>query len=433
MTNSGNNVMMDVTQQCFPPLGKYCATINIVKENSMKPIANHDMMRSTNLLTVFHCIGKYGPITKREIQTITGLSWGSISNLTTLLIQKGIVAAGDKLPSSAGRASQSMEIDSDNNLIIGVDINLCGITGVVMDLKSQSKHLLHEPIKGISRTVLMQQTKGLIRKLMAMLPSRDVVKGIGISFPGHVDQRKGISLKIHHFDGFENYPICDDIKNEFHLDVMVEHDPNCIAIAAHSSGVAQDVDNFVVIRMCMGIGMGIFNGEIFKGQSGASGEVGHMIMDPSGPRCLCGHHGCLETYASGTRLLEYCAEQIAEGKSPILAELAEQNGALTLDVLRQAAERKDAFAVELLRRAAQYTGIAIANVANILDPNAVVLSGEMVGLGDSFVHSVEEAAQRVVWRDSKIDFRILHHHCEAAAVGAASLFIDKIFLHTIGE
>ncbi|MFV0412613.1 MAG: ROK family protein [Oscillospiraceae bacterium] len=397
----------------------------------MKQVANHDTMRSTNLLTVFHCIGRYGPITKREIQAITGLSWGSVSNLTTTLIQKGILVEKDKFPSSTGRSSQSIEIDSDHNLIIGVDVNLQGITGVVIDLKGTVKQVIKEPIKGVGRTVLMQQTKSVIRRLMALLPDKGEVKGLGISFPGHVDQRRGISIKIHHFDGFENYPVSDDIKNEFRLDVMLEHDPNCIAIAAHALGVAQDVDDFVLIRMCRGIGMGIYNKGIFRGYSGASGEIGHMIMNPDGPRCMCGHQGCLETYTSVNKLLEHSLEYVKKEKTSVFAEIFKQDGGMALQTLRRAAEEKDEFALSLLSRAAQYAGIAVSNVVNILDPSAVILSGEILGLGDTFIPKMFETAQTEVWRDSKIDFRLLYDHCEMAAVGAASLFIDKIFLDTI--
>lgn len=397
----------------------------------MKQVANHDTMRSTNLLTVFHCIGRYGPITKREIQAITGLSWGSISNLTTTLIQKGILVEKDKFPSSTGRSSQSIEIDSDHNLIIGVDVNLQGITGVVIDLKGTVKQVIKEPIKGVARTVLMQQTKSVIRRLMALLPDKAEVKGLGVSFPGHVDQRRGISIKIHHFDGFENYPVSDDIKNEFRLDVMLEHDPNCIAIAAHSLGVAQDVDDFVLIRMCRGIGMGIYNKGIFRGYSGASGEIGHMIMNPEGPRCMCGHQGCLETYTSVNKLLENSLEYVKKEKDSVFAEIFKQDGGMTLQTLRRAAEEKDEYALSLLSRAAQYAGIAVSNVVNILDPSAIILSGEILGLGDTFIPKMFETAQTEVWRDSKIDFRLLYDHCEMAAVGAASLFIDKVFLDTI--
>ncbi len=398
----------------------------------MKQAANHDMMRSANLLSVFNCIRRYGPITKKDIQQKTGLSWGSVSNITADLLEKHIISGRESTTTMLGRTPKGLDINLENNLIIGLDVNLLGLTGVVIDLKSRVKTTLHEPLAGISEKSIIPQAKAMIYRLMESVPDRDEVKGIAVSFPGHVDGQTGKSIKIQHFEGFSHLDIGGILEEEFGIGVTVEHDPNCIAVAEHLIGVAQDLDSFILVRLSRGIGMGIVTGgTIFAGYSGATGEIGHTVVNADGPRCQCGNHGCLESYSSVQAIMRASGEGMRLGLTPALNSLLESGKPMELETVAEAARRQDPYVLGIFHQAAAYAGVAIANVVNILDPQVVVLSGELVECEDIFLEKLQQTARRNVWRDSGVAFRVSHTHCQSAAVGAASLFIQKIFLGAI--
>ncbi|WRS28823.1 ROK family protein [Oscillospiraceae bacterium MB08-C2-2] len=400
----------------------------------MRKAANHDTMRNANLLTVFHTIRCGGPITKKELQRETGLSWGSISNITGFLLEKGIITEQQSEGAVVGRTPMGLDINLEHNLIVGLDINLQGMTGVVIDLKGRQKLVEAEPLRGVFRPAIMEQATAMIHRLLDQLADPAEVKGIGISFPGHVDSKKGVSIKIHHFQGFEGFNLRRFFQDEFGLEVIVEHDTNCLAVAEHDLGVVQGVDNFVILRLCKGIGMGTFShGRLFHGRSGATGEVGHMIINTDGPRCQCGHHGCLESYASVHNILRQCGEAIQLGLAPVLEKLLEGDQPLTLEAAAEAARQQESSILHIFQQAAAYTGVAIANVVAILDPDVVVLSGELAAYGDLFLPKLMQVAQDSCWRTAPIEFRVAHNHCYSAAVGAASLFIQKAFLNAIDD
>lgn len=312
--------------------------------------------------------------------------------------------------------------------MIGIDINLQGITGVVIDMKGQTKKILTSPISATTRIPLLNHTKDIIRQLLNEVNLPKEIKGIGVSFPGHVDQKKGLSVRIQHFEGFDGYPICEDLKNEFGYNVTLGHDTNCIALSEQMLGVAQDLDNFLLVRLCQGIGMAtVYNGKVFTGKSGATGEIGHMIMQPDGPLCQCGHNGCLETYASARAIIKQCTEGLSLGLTPVLSKLCPQKETPSLSQIMRAVQQNDNYCSSIIGRAATYTGIAIANTVNILDPDAIVLCGTLTAHKD-YLDKIMESVQKNIWRRDKVNFRVTqHHHGVSAAIGIAAQFINPVF------
>ena len=103
----------------------------------MTETVRHDLMRSTNMLSVFNCIRKHGPISKRRIQEETGLSWGAVSTFSADLLERGIISETGRVDTGSRRSATAFDINLENNLIIGIDTNVIGMTGVIIDLKSR--------------------------------------------------------------------------------------------------------------------------------------------------------------------------------------------------------------------------------------------------------------------------------------------------------
>ena len=298
----------------------------------MAETVRHDLMRTTNMLSVFDCIRKHGPVSKRMIQEETGLSWGAVSSFSSVLLERGVISEAGRVDAGAGRSAIAFDIDLENNLILGIDANVIGMTGVVIDLKSRVKTTIHQELCSHRIEELLEQMKRIIRELISGVQNPAAIKGIGVAFPGHVDSQRGYSMMARQFSSLEPLDVCGILRREFHLPVVIEHDPNCSALSEQLFGAGQGVDNLLYVRLSKGIGMGIIlDGSIYHGCSGATGEIGHITMDPDGEECYCGNHGCLEIYASSDAILKRCARAVRMGDAPHLAQLLADGRPLTLE------------------------------------------------------------------------------------------------------
>jgi glucokinase len=139
----------------------------------------------------------------------------------------------------------------------------------------------------------------------------------------------------------------------------------------------------IYITVSTGIGGGIvIDGKLYRGASGIAGEIGHITIDPEGPVCGCGNHGCLEAFASGAALAAQGKALVARGGSPLMARLVQEEGVVTGETLCQAAEQGDAEAKRIVERAGYYLGIGLAAYVNVLNPEVIVIGGGLAKAGD---------------------------------------------------
>lgn len=397
--------------------------------------AKHDLMRYTNTLSVLECIRQYGQVTKREIQEKTGLSWGAVSNIVGELLNKNVISETPSTDPIIGRTPLKYDIRSDNNLIIGVDINIEGLTAVLIDLKCRVLREIRAVVTRNDRESVLAQVKKMIHGLIKESKvDKERIIGIGIAMQGAVDAEKGISIFSPYFDGWENVPVSEILEQEFHIPVCVEHDPNCMALTEKWLGSTKDVNNFLFIRLSMGIGMSIImNGEIYKGVDGSASEFGHITMNPGGARCTCGNYGCLEVYSSGRSLLRQVGEGIKLGRAPLAAELAKQDAKLDLGVAIAAAKQGDVFVRGLFDDAAVYLGIGISNLINIFNPDMIIIGGELAKYEDLYLDRVREIAGQKAWKNFRVNIVTSKFGSNSAAIGAAAVFIQKVFSGDIKE
>lgn len=202
------------------------------------------------------------------------------------------------------------------------------------------------------------------------------LQGLGVCLPGAVNSKKGIVPRSPHLPGWKDFPLRAKLQSRFHLPVLLANDANAAAVGEAIFGQAKGLSDFIYMTVSTGIGAGIYvHGKLLEGVSYGGGEVGHTIIVPSGNLCDCGHHGCLEAYASGTAMAKYASRALKKGrKSKILMGLA-KNKRITAKVIAQAARIGDRLALETFEHAGYYLGIGIANALNVLNPQKVILGG----------------------------------------------------------
>ncbi len=251
---------------------------------------------------------------------------------------------------------------------------------------------------------------------------------IGVSFGGPVDATTGKVRLSHHVAGWENVPLGDLLEKEFGVPAGVDNDANVAALGEHRFGAGQGYDSLFYITVSTGVGGGwILNGQPWRGSEGMAGEIGHMVVDPSGPVCLCGKRGCVERLASGLYIAQDVREvllneppsrSVSEGHrrqgrqgGDILRELVGDNLELiTGQVVSEAAAAGDNLAQEILYRAGWALGVSIGNVANLINPQRFVLGGGVTKAGEGFWDVLRKVARETALPE--VNFEIV-----AAALG----------------
>jgi len=204
----------------------------------------------------------------------------------------------------------------------------------------------------------------------------DDVMGIGVGSPGPLKVKEGIIVHAPMM-GWHNFPIVRRLEEDFHKPVYLENDGNLGALAEVKCGVAKGLENVIYMTVSTGCGGGlILNGEIYHGSHDVAGEVGHMTIDPDGPKCPCGSRGCFELYASGTAVNRRMKRDMEAGvKNSVFESIGYDPEKIEGRILTEAAERGDTYALESYREEGRYLGLGISNFFNLFDPAAIVLGG----------------------------------------------------------
>ncbi|MGQ9584056.1 MAG: ROK family protein [Anaerolineae bacterium] len=228
----------------------------------------------------------------------------------------------------------------------------------------------------------------------------DRVDAVGVAAPGPLDPVAGVVLGAPNLPGWENVPLRDELARRTGKPVVVGNDANVAALAEHRFGAGRGLRHLIYITVSTGIGGGmIVDGKLLLGARGLAGEVGHMVLEPLGPRCGCGNRGCLEALASGTAIGRQAREQIGAGaETGILKFAGGVVEKVTAREVSQAAQAGDELALALLRRAGYYLGLGIYNLLALLNPEAVVLGGSVMKAGDLLFDPIWETVRAVTPR-----------------------------------
>jgi glucokinase len=218
----------------------------------------------------------------------------------------------------------------------------------------------------------------------------DDLRGIGICSCGWVDSERGIVPAAPQLPGWHNVPLAEIMHGRLGPSTILENDANAAALGEHVFGGGRDVRHLVYITVSTGVGGGIIaDGRLYGGAKGSAGEIGHTVIDPDGPQCGCGNYGCLEAVASGTAIARRGAEAVKRGESQALAAILERDGRLTAASMAKAAREGDLASVEIFAETGRFLGIALANLVNLLSPEAILIGGGVANEPDLFMPEAE--------------------------------------------
>ncbi len=213
------------------------------------------------------------------------------------------------------------------------------------------------------------------------------VGGVCLAVPGFIQASENKVLSAANLEAIEGIPLKEELGGRTGLPVTIENDANAAAWGEFRFGVGKDVDNLVCVTLGTGVGGGVIShGVLLRGARGMGGELGHITVQPAGPRCGCGNHGCLEALASGTAVARRAREVASQRPDSALGRLAMERTPLGKDVL-DLARKGDEAALEVLREAGMWLGIGLATFVNIFDPEVIAIGGGLSETGDLVLES----------------------------------------------
>ena len=286
--------------------------------------------------------------------------------------------------------------------VLGIDI---GGTKLATVLATRDGQMLRKerlpteaekgPEFGLARLIAM------LRSTLSGVSDIAQVAGIGIACGSPMDAERGIILGPPNLQSWNPVPIVELLEREFGLRARLENDANAGALAEWRFGAGQGKRSVVYMTMGTGIGGGlVLDGRLYRGANGNAGEVGHMRVVPTGgPLCGCGKRGCLEAFCSGPAIARRTREALARapGDGRTIRELAGSIEAVTAEHLFAAARQGDALATRLVDETAHLLGVGLANVIQVLNPEAIVLGTIATEQGDFFLDRVRRAVRTETW------------------------------------
>ena len=279
---------------------------------------------------------------------------------------------------------------------VGIDIGGTKIAGALVDKSGTILKELRVPSPIDDSNQMIEAISSVIDQLTA----DEKVVGVGVAAAGFLSLDREIMYLAPNISAWRNEPLKSRIQSKTASPVLIENDANAAGWAEFRFGAGKDVESMIMLTIGTGVGGAIISeGKLLKGGFGIGGELGHVLSVPEGRACGCGLKGCLETYASGTALLQ-AARALASSGDPRgvrLSELAASEGELSGEMVYQAIMEGDAGANELIVELGSYLGKAIGSVfVPVLDPEIAVIGGGVSAVGDKLMNPIRASFEKSV-------------------------------------
>ncbi|MGH3948079.1 MAG: ROK family transcriptional regulator [Pseudonocardiaceae bacterium] len=364
-------------------------------------------LRSANQQRVVTVLQSRGELTQAQIARETGLAPATVSNIVRELTSEGVLVA-----SGAGGRGRAVRLARSAGLAAGIDFGHRHVTVAVCDMAHE---ILAERRVDLSANIAasdgLERAAGLLEQALAEIGSDlSAVVGIGMGLPAPLDSRTGEVGALSILPGWVGVDAARLASERFGTGVEVDNDANLGALAEHAWGAGAGIDNIAYLKLSEGVGAGlVLNGELFRGRNGIAGEVGHTTFDEFGAVCRCGSRGCVETIVAARSVIELLEPRRGPG--------------LTIADVVELAAAGDTACARVLADTGRQAGIAVANLCNMVNPERILIGGELALAGELLLAPLREAVRRCGMPSATTDLEI-----HPAALGARAHVLGAIAL-----
>jgi predicted NBD/HSP70 family sugar kinase len=339
--------------------------------------------RRISRLRIIDSLREGGEVSRAGVARATGLSRPMVSNLVSELCAAGLVLE-DAQPVTTrdrrgGRPPTLLRLASAG-AAVGIDFDHSRVSVAVSDVALQIRAERTEPLDPSRPTEdgLDLAAEMVERALADAGVDRDRVVGVGMTLPGTIEQPDGVVGPSSILPRWTGVAAGAEMRRRLGLPVVADNDANLGAVAEAAFGAARRAQDVLYVKVTSGIGAGvILKGGLYRGGAGRAGEIGHVRVRPDGPVCRCGRRGCLETVASTDALRRALRQD--HGRD------------LTVASMIEAARAGDPDCLQVIADGGRALGGVVAMLLNVLNPEAVVIGGDLAPVGDILVGAVKDA------------------------------------------
>lgn len=348
---------------------------------------------STSEMTLLDHVFWSSRISREALATGSAFSKSRANAAVAGMLEQGVLEATGEQVATGGRRAETLRLSRNLGVLLGAALGATGLEVGVMtpDLELLAHHSEPADVRDGPARVL-SRVRALMREQLNQCgaKARDVI-AIGIGVPGPVDFGLGQLVNPPLMPAWDAYSIREDLKADFTAPVYVDNDVNVMALG-ELWRMQRGLQNFLVIKVGTGIGCGIVcHGQVYRGANGSAGDVGHICVDPHGPRCHCGNLGCVEAMAAGPAIARAATEAAESGESPLLKQMLDQRGALKLQDVAEASRTGDAAANAIVQRSGALVGQMLAAVVNFYNPSHIFIGGSIQKIGPLFLAAVRQS------------------------------------------
>lgn len=388
-------------------------------------------IRRSNTSRILKYMFRTESVSRAQISEDTEITPAAVTTAVTALINEGIINDFGEIEQTkevaVGRKRVLISLNPDYAYCIGIEFTQKMLVTCLTNLKGKViDQILIKP----SKEQFAHITKEIIKQIHCIVdrnPGREII-GIGIAVPGHMDEE---NIRI-----ITNAPVAgeldvSEIRKEFGLKVICENNVRAMAYGEYLFQVKSTPENFALFHI--GLGMhcsSIIEGKLFIGNNYIAGEIGHTIVTPKGRRCECGKYGCLQTFASESWLIKTCKDLYSSSAETILKDLVPSQEDITIDEITLAYSLGDPIVSSYVSEAIIYLGITISNIAIIMNPEKILIHGEMFLNNDIHRELTDYIQRQLVFVDktNSYNVEILSYDKMRGARGASALGINHFFI-----
>jgi predicted NBD/HSP70 family sugar kinase len=399
-------------------------------------VANKELIREINRFNILNAIRNAGAISRVELAEITGQSRAAVTNITARLLEEGLIYTKDTVERveqvrarshARGRKRVRLAINPQAAYVVGVKLSSFRVSVAVTDMQAEVQSHVIVPVRTKERSVefVADLVEDGIRHCVSEVGLQlEGISGIGIGLPGFIDSRSGSCFWTPLYtDG--KLPLPQLLESRFEIPTYIENDTNTVTLAHQWFGEGRGHDNFLVVTIEDGVGMGIVvNGQLYRGAQGFAAEFGHVVIDSQGRPCRCGKRGCIEAYVSNFSIVAAAQNAIAEGRWRWPDE-----SELNYDAIIAAAEAGDTVPGKILEEAGSYLGQGIAGLVQLFNPSRIIMSGDGIRAGNLMFGPMRTAIDTYANPGLRSDLEVIIHKWRDIdwARGAASLVLQELY------
>lgn len=338
---------------------------------------DHLHVRRHNLSLVLRLLAMHGPRSRAGVADVSGLTKATVSSLVAELIDRGL--AKDVGPTSdqrMGRPGTLVQLDGSRVVTLGMELDVGFVSVLANDLAANTVYQRRRPVVATSTAfndLLPVVVREVRRAIDAVEAQGARVAGLTVAVPGICDIDRGVVRRAPNLR-WQDAPLGERLSAEFGstLSIAIDNEANLAALAEYHVGASAGAAHLVYVLAVNGVGGGVIvDGELFRGASGAAGEVGHMTVQPKGAPCACGSTGCWETTVGLRALLYDAVPDLASG---LLRDSRLSPEAKVAPVLARA-RANNPIALKGLKKFGRWLGVGLSNVVDTFNPEVIVLGG----------------------------------------------------------